>query len=236
MAENKKILDIIALYNSVIKGIEQKAIDDINRAYGGVIRAAKGTFVEDITKLLLIIAWEELGGKSERISFLKETRKLKIETKYINKIESQDVKEHILANIEDFNFVIKTDVHCSVDCELVIGVECKAYTENAMLKRILVDFTFMKKLWPNINCFLLQLENFMGGDYSELSKQITYGSKPTHTILSQFDDLNLEIITLLEGNRHVERPIHKEAFFKELEEKNLRLAIDKFKKVLIKYL
>ena len=134
------------------------------------------------------------------------------------------------------NFVIKTDVHCSVDCELVIGVECKAYTENAMLKRILVDFTFMKKLWPNINCFLLQLENFMGGDYSELSKQITYGSKPTHTILSQFDDLNLEIITLLEGNRHVERPIHKEAFFKELEEKNLRLAIDKFKKVLIKYL
>ena len=81
-----------------------------------------------------------------------------------------------------------------------------------MLKRIMVDFTFMKKLWPNLNCFLLQLENFMGGDYAELQKKIIYGSKPTHTILSQFD-VDLKIITLLEGNRHVERPIHKKEFF-----------------------
>jgi hypothetical protein len=105
-----------------------------------------------------------------------------------------------------------------------------------MLKRILVDFTFMKKLWPNINCFLLQLENMLGGDYSEISKEITYGSKSTHTILSQFNDIHLEIITLLKGDRHVKKPIHKPLFFKELEEKNLRIAIDKFKKVLIKYL
>ena len=233
---NKKIQDIILLYNSVINGIEQIALEDISRAYGGVIRAAKGTFVEDITKLILIIAWEELGGESNRISFVKDRKGLKIEKEYIEKIESKDVREHILLNIESYKFFVKTDVHCSIDSELVIGVECKAYTENAMLKRILVDFTFMKKLWPNINCFLLQLENFLGGDYSEISNGITYGSKSTHTIISQFDDINLELITLLEGDRHVKRPIHKQAFFKELKEKNLRIAIDKFKKVLIKYI
>ena len=54
---NKNIQDIILLYNPVIKGIEQIALDDINRAYGGVIRAAKGTFVEDTTKLILIIIY-----------------------------------------------------------------------------------------------------------------------------------------------------------------------------------
>lgn len=235
MKTDKKINEIILLYNSIIKGIEQIALDDLTRAYGGVIRAAKGSFVEDITKLLIIIAWEELGGKSARISFIKETKKLKIEKKYIDKIENKIIKDHISENINDYHFVIKTDVHCSIDNEFILGVECKAYTENAMLKRIMVDFTFMKKLWPNLNCFLLQLENFMGGDYADLQKTIIYGSKPTHTILSQFD-VDLKIITLLEGDRHVERPIHKKEFFKELEVKNLRIAVDEFKKVLKKYL
>lgn len=235
MKIEEKINEIILIYNTIIKGIEQIAIDDVNRAYGGVIRAAKGTFVEDITKLLLIIAWKELGGKDARLTFTKETKKLKIENKYINKLENKIIKDHILANIKEYHFLIKTDVHCNIDNELVIGVECKAYTENAMLKRIMVDFTFMKKLWPNLNCFLLQLENFMGGDYSEIEKKIIYGSKPTHTILSQFD-IDLKIITLLEGNRHVEKPIHKKEYFKDLKVESLRNAVNEFKVVLKKHL
>jgi len=230
-----KIKEVILLYNSIIKGIRQIALDDLTRAYGGVIRAAKGTFVEDITKLLIIIAWEELGGKSERLSFIKETKKLKIENTFFEKIENKIVKDYVLQNIKDYFFVIKADVHCNIDNELVLGVECKAYTENAMLKRIMVDFTFMKKLWPNVNCILLQLENFMGGDYGELQKPIQYGSKPTYTILSHFD-VNLKIITLLEGDRHVKKPIHQKEYFKDLEEKNLRIAIDEFKTILKKYL
>lgn len=235
MKIEEKINEIILIYNTIIKGIEQIAIDDVNRAYGGIIRAAKGTVVEDITKLLIIIAWEELGGDYSRLTFTKETKKLKIENKYIDKLENKVIKDHILANIGDYHFLLKTDVHCNIDSELVIGVECKAYTENAMLKRIMVDFTFMKKLWPNLNCFLLQLENFMGGDYSEIEKKIIYGSKPTHTILSQFD-IDLKIITLLEGNRHVEKPIHKKEYFKDLKVESLRNAVNEFKVVLKKHL
>ena len=99
----------------------------------------------------------------------------------------------------------------------------------------MVDFTFMKKLWPNLNSFLLQLENFMGGDYAEIEKKINYGSKSTHTILSQFD-VDLKIITLLEGNRHVDKPIHKKEYFKDLKAESLRNAVNEFKVVLKKYL
>ena len=233
---NKKVDDIINLYNGVINGINQKALDNFSRAYGGVIRAAKGTFVEDITKLLLIIAWEELGGKSNRISFIKETKKLKIEPLYLNKIENKIVRDYIFSNIDDYHFLLKADIHCNIDNKLIIAVECKAYTENAMLKRILVDFTFLKNVITKLNYFLLQLENMLGGDYGALDNKIIYGSKPTHTILSQFLDINLEIITLLEGDRKVDKPIHKKEYSKELKYKNLRIAIDKFKNVLQNYL
>lgn len=103
-----------------------------------------------------------------------------------------------------------------------------------MIKRILVDFSLMKKFWPNLNCFVLQLESQLGGDYSALNK-VTYGSKPTHTLLSYFD-VNLEIITLLKGERKINKPIHKPEYFKPLERRNLTIAIEKFKNVLSNYL
>jgi len=61
------------------------------------------------------------------------------------------------------------------------------------------------------------------------------GSKPTHTLLSYFD-VNLEIITLLKGERKINKPIHKPEYFKPLERRNLTIAIEKFKNVLSNYL
>ena len=230
-----KIKKIIEAYTVLVKGIEAKANIDDDRAYGGIIRAGKGTLVENISQLLVEIAWEELGGKKERISFVKQTKKLHVNFEYVNKIKNSEVKKHILNNIEDYYYTLKADVHCSIDNELVIAVECKAYTENAMMKRILTDFTLMKNGWPNLKCFLLQLESQLGGDYSEINKITTYGSKSTHTLFSYFD-VEIEIITLLQGERKVDKPIHKPQYFKELTEESLLKTVAMFKNALKEHL
>jgi hypothetical protein len=230
-----KIKNIVNAYNLLVKGIEQKANEDDDRAFGGVIRAGKGLMVENITQLLLEVAWEELGGNPERIDFKKQTKKLPIKKEYVEKIEDIEVKKYILENLDNYFYTLKADVHCNIDKDLVLAVECKAYTENAMIKRILVDFSLMKHGWENLNCFLLQLESQLGGDYSAPNKEIIYGSSSTHTLFSYFD-VKIEILTLLEGERKVNKAIHKPEHYKELKKEHLRKAIDKFKNVLTNYL
>ena len=99
-----------------------------------------------------------------------------------------------------------------------------------MLKRVLVDFTLLKTKYPNISFVLFQLESQLGGDYSEL-KERPMGSKSTHTLLSYFD-IPLEIITLLKGERDINRPIHKKEFFKPLTKESLKIAINKISEII----
>ncbi|HOM05359.1 MAG TPA: restriction endonuclease, partial [Candidatus Kapabacteria bacterium] len=136
--------------------------------------------------------------------------------------------------INDYYYGLKTDVHVSIDNKLVMGIECKAYTENAMLKRILVDFTLFKNVIPNIKCVLLQLESQLTGDYSQPRNKITYGSHSTHTLLSYFD-IDLNIITLLEGERKVDKPIHNSQYYKELKKEILENGIEVIKNLLSEF-
>ena len=115
-----------------------------------------------------------------------------------------------------------------------MGIECKAYTENAMFKRILVDFTLLKQANKSLDCVLFQLESQLGGDYGKISKNIVYGSKSTHTLMSYFD-VDLAIVTLLEGERKVDRPIHKKVYSKVLSEVCLLKALIFFEERLKKY-
>jgi hypothetical protein len=114
-----------------------------------------------------------------------------------------------------------------------MGIECKAYAENAMIKRILFDFHLLKTLYPNISCYLFQLESQLGGDYSKLP-DIVYGATSTHSIMSYFEDVNLNIFTFLEGERNINKPIHKN--FKQLKKETIEIAIEmlsiEFRKVL----
>ena len=76
----------------------------------------------------------------------------------------------------------------------------------------------LKEFWliyPNVKFVLFQLESQLGGDYSEIYKKVKVGSPSVHTLLSYFD-IDLSIITLLRGERKVDKPIHKEKFFKLL--------------------
>ncbi|MBR1375224.1 MAG: hypothetical protein IJ566_03980 [Cardiobacteriaceae bacterium] len=93
-----------------------------------------------------------------------------------------------------------------------------------MLKRILVDFMLLKTQCPQLHCFLFQLESMLGGDYSAIN-QISFGSTATHSIMSYFENVDLNIFTFIKGERNVERPINKPEYFKPLEKSSLESAI-----------
>ncbi|MDE2020504.1 MAG: restriction endonuclease [Patescibacteria group bacterium] len=229
-----KIQDVVKAYNLLVKNIDEDAHGrDGSRAYGGIVRSSKGLLVEGIAKNLIEIAWRKLGGKSSRLSFEKKAIAVPIQRSYIRRIADREVRNYIANNIEKYVYRFKTDVHVNIDGRLVAGVECKAYTENAMMKRIMVDFTFLKQAHKDAAAVLLQLESQLGGDYSNFNAKIHYGSFPTHTILSYFD-VDLNIVTLLEGERKVDRPIHKKEFYKELDNSSVKRAVEVFEGILEK--
>jgi len=230
----EKIDQLVHLVNTKIQGIEIVAQVDTDRAYGGIIRAAKGKLLEELCKELVKIAWNELGGNDEDLTFPSQKVPIPLKKEYISKIKSQEVKQWIKDNYKDFIFNAQVDIHIFIKNKFVLGIECKAYTENAMLKRILVDFTLLKTVYPKLQCGLLQLESQLTGDYSKINQKVIYGSHSTHTLMSFFD-VDLNIMTLLEGERKVDEPIHKAEFFKSLERKVLVKTIEKIEYLLKNY-
>lgn len=227
---SKEIKSLINAYEFLVRGIDKKATDSEDRAYGGIIRAGKGLLVESLAKSLVEIAWKELGRDPKRLSLEKQTVRIPIKPEYIERVKSPEVKDFIKKHIGDFYYTLKTDVHVHIDGKFKIAIECKAYAENAMLKRILVDFTLFKQVFPDLSFVLLQLESQLGGDYSK-NNNIQYGSPSTHTLLSYFD-IDLNIITLLEGERKVDKPIHKPEYYKSLRAKSLLKSLEVIKELL----
>ncbi|WP_104687554.1 restriction endonuclease [Helicobacter acinonychis] len=209
------IKDIIQDYSVVVKVIDKDARNQDSRAYGGVIRSVKSKLQEHISEEIVKIAWQNIGGKANRLEINSNKIKIPIKDSYIESIADKQVRAYILKHKMDYHYGLSVDKHIFVDNQFVIGIECKAYTENAMLKRILVDFHLLKTLYPNISCYLFQLESQLGGDYSALPETI-FGSKTTHSIMSYFENVDLNIVTLLKGERDINKPIHKN--FKPLEE------------------
>jgi hypothetical protein len=235
--ENNEIKGIIEAYNKLVKNIDTEAKNSNTRAYGGIVREGKGKLVESIAKSLVEIAWEELNEKRDRLKFSdpknKNTIKIPINKDYINKLKDSEIKKYIMDNISKYKYIYKPDVLVYIDENPVLEIECKAYTENAMFKRILVDSNLIKTIYPNMKFILLQLESQLGGDFGEI-KENYIGSPSTTTLMSYFN-VEIEIITLLKGERKVDKPIHKEENFKELTEESLRIAINKIKKKLGKF-
>ncbi|MDR0977794.1 MAG: hypothetical protein LBL71_01990 [Endomicrobium sp.] len=227
------VSEIIRLYETTIKSINDKADAQTDRAYGGVIRAEKGRLQETITEGIIKLAWDNLKGKKERLKINSNKIRIPIQTSYVNNMENEKIKNCIKSSIENYNYKLSVDKHIFIDDKFVIGIECKAYTENAMLKRILVDFHLLKTLYPNISCYLFQLESQLGGDYSQLTRTI-YGAYSTHSIMSYFPDVHLHIFTFLKGERNINLPIHK--YFKPLEKRTVENAVSLVENELKKYL
>jgi hypothetical protein len=227
------ISEIIRIYETIVKVVDDQAKEQTNRAYGGAVRMIKGKLQEIITEEIIKLAWTNLKGKKERLEINSKKIKVPIQKSYVANLKNEKVKKYINEHISEYNYGLSVDKHIFIDGKFVMGIECKAYTENAMIKRILVDFHLLKTLFPNISCYLFQLESQLGGDYSELPETI-YGAKSTHSIMSYFEDVNLNIFTFLKGERNINIPIHKQ--FKPLEARRVENAVYMIQDELKKYL
>ena len=190
-------------------------------------RSLKGQLVEDIARKIVSSAWRDAGGDLARLKFKNHKTQIKANQDHIEQLP-EFVRDDILEGKVYYD--ISVDVQIYIDDVFVMGIECKSYTENAMLKRILVDFWLLQKLHPKLKCCLLQLETFLGGDNAKPGANVANHS--TYTLMSYFPDVNLTILTLLEGARDIERPIHKREFFKEMSTENVKHVTEKIRGLL----
>lgn len=207
--------------------------DSIHSMYemtGGEIRSAKGKLVVNLLDAIVRQAWGEMG-EPERLEIRTQRVEIPINADYIRNLTPQATKAHVEENIEGYICRVELDRAALIDERLVLGIECKSYTENAMLKRVLKDFELTLQLHPKMLFCVFQLENALGGDYGEPCKTDYLGSESTHTLLSH-SPVRLEIITLLNENRTTQREIHRPAHFKALPLENVEACVKKFQRLL----
>lgn len=230
-----KLQELKQHYDDTLVNLK-RAADESDRAYGGYIRAFKGELVEHIARELVKIAWTKILNQDiERLDINKTKTPVYMTNQYnyLDRIKNEEVKDWLIENQANQIYKFGTDVQVFIDNNLVLPIECKAFAENAMLKRILFDAELMNEKTGCNTYYLLQLESQLGGDYSSLNP-ITYGSPATHAILSH-SKIDLVIITLLQGERKVDEPIHDPQYFKELTIEQLTKAALIFAKALEKY-
>lgn len=230
-----KLDDLIRDYNAVVKVIDRKGRESVDRAYGGVVRMAKGGLQEYLTEEIVKTAWESIGGKPYLLDINSAKITIPIQDNYIANIPDPEIRDYIQKHKVNYTCQISVDKHVFINGKFVVAIECKAYAENAMMKRILVDFMLLKTKFPELKAFLFQLESQLGGDYSELNP-VTYGSYPTHTLASYFPTVDLKIVTFLKGERRIDQPIHKSDYFKPLEKDQLRRVLALMQETLREYL
>ena len=207
--------------------------DSIRSMYtmtGGQIRSAKGKLVANLLDAIVQQAWHEIGAL-DRLEIRTQRVEIPIHADYVRTLMPQATKAHVEENLEGYIYRVELDRAVLIDERLVLGIECKSYTENAMLKRVLKDFELTLQRHPEMLFCVFQLENALGGDYGEPCKMDYLGSESTHTLLSH-SPVRLEIITLLNGNRTTQREIHSPAHFKALPLENVEACVKKFQRLL----
>ncbi len=233
--KNNFLKEQIFVMSQVLTTIDKAASKEELRAYGGVIRATKGTLLEDFLERLINNVWKNLGGDINRLDINSKKVKVKINESFIINIENDYIKNKIFNDIDKYFYNCSVDKHVFIDNKFIFAIESKNYTENAMLKRVLIDFWFIKHRFPLIETFLVQFESQLGGDYSELkSKDLTIGSYSSNSIMSYFPSVNLKIRTLMPGERRVDKPIHK--FQKGVSYEKCSELYDEFALILIKFI
>ena len=214
--------------------------DNIHSMYNmtpGQIRGAKGALVENMVNAIVRLAWDEIGGEGYRFNIQRRTGEIAIEEDYVKNLTPESVRRHIQRNMGKYIYKVELDRAVEIDQKLILGIECKSYIENAMLKRTLKDFELIAKLlYPELIFCVFQLENSLGGDYGDAGKPEQLGSESTHTLLSHTPDVDLEIITLLDGDRKSNREIHKPQYFKKLPVENVEICVNKFRALLAPFL
>jgi len=183
--------------------------------YGGTLRSLKGTFVETLCENMVVEVWRNLGGKTGRI--------------YV------DRRRYPITDGAGNEYRVSQDKQVYVDGQFILSIECKAYAEVAMYKRILVDSFLLQSEFPNLKFCLFQLESMLGGDYATDPKH-SKGSPSVRVLDYFFSDVDIEILTLLDGERDIQRPIHKKEFYKPMKPARVEYAMSSLTTTLYQYL
>ena len=198
----------------------------------GKTRGAKGRLVEKLLEAIVSLAWHEIGGEVNRINIEKLRVTVPINANYVKNLIPESTRNYVVQNVDKYIFRLELDRVVEIDNRLVLAIECKAYTENTMLRRTLRDFELASIANPKLLFCLFQLENALGGDYGDPNKSEYLGSESTHTLMSHSPTVSLEIITLLDSNHHPTGLLHKPEHFKELPVENVTTCVSKFRTLL----
>ena len=216
---------IIALYTEGIQAMFGLS--------GGQIRGKKGALAERIAEAIVRLAWHKLGEEAGRLTVKKRTEPIDIEENYINTLKYEYLRHDIRQNKDKYIYKIEFDRAVEIDNRFVLGVECKAFTDQTMFKRSLKEFELtLHLLFPELIFCIFQLENGLGGDYGDAKNPKQLGSGSTHTLMSHSPSVSLEIITLLDGNHNSKKKIHNPEHFKKLPVKNVATCVSKFRALL----
>ena len=189
MLENK-IKNLQIELNQIILNAEKK-VDVIkkttSRASGGIKRMAKGDLVEEIYSRIIKFCLNEKKSNLKLINLknLKFTKK-ELATGYEDKFDG-----FILDN-QDIKFVL----------------EYKAYSENTMLKRCLVDASIAQKFDKNINYCLCLLQSHL----YQNERLIGYNAHSLMDFFYQKFRVNVDILILVKEPRVVNEDIIKKKY------------------------
>lgn len=215
------ISEVVDSFNDSLKTMDQRARAMHGRAYGGALRALKGRLVENLAHDVVQLAWHRADHAKRTLQITRERIPVRTSEFVISSTSSG------IRNAPGLTYPAGVDMHIFIEEELIAAVECKSYTETAMLKRVLVDFHLMKTVYPNLFCILFQLESQLGAKTSERGPTPDpVWSDSTRALMSLFSGVDLHIITLLEGERAVRRPIHN--FPKLLSHASVEAAVQIF--------
>lgn len=205
------IKDIQSEYKRAILESQKLYANRRAKDTAGAVRYTKSKIVEDITKDIIRIAWSKISPDEGRLRM---------------------DKKKIVIKTNDEVYKLSQDIHVYIDNIFRISVECKSYTEVAMYKRVLIDASLLKEAVPTIDAFfIVQLENFLGGDYGKRVE--VKGSESVITLNRLFPEVKMHIITLLDGDRDINKPLHKPEYFKLLRDERLNYAIEQFRKAML---
>ncbi len=199
---------------------------------GGAIRGKKGPLVVDITIEMLKVAAVKAGLDLSRLTFERESKILLPfdDVDYLTRID-EDVANHIMDNIDDYDTKISVDVGVFYDKQFIMAIEAKAYAEITMFKRFILEGSKVRnKAYPMAKFVVVQLENGLGGDYSKNKKKFL-GSPQVHGLTAD-TNIAIDVCTLLDDTRSSTKPIHNEKWFKPMSPIKFANTVDFFKRTL----
>lgn len=209
----KKIKNLQNELNQIILSAENK-VDLIkkrtSRASGGIKRMAKGDLVEEIYSRIIKFCLDEKKSKLKLINKMGNLPKnvnkvpiLKVSQNYINLKNLKFTDKELATGYED-----KFDGFIIDNQDIKFVLEYKAYSENTMLKRCLVDASIAQIFDKNINYCLCLLQSHL----HQNERLIGYNAHSLMDFFYQKFKVNVDILILVKEPRVINEDIIKKKY------------------------